>query len=252
MIESILEMNLARKGDEEMNHTEAVSSSAVDRYLLGQLSDSETEEFEQHFFDCLDCSRDLRASAMFEENARAVFLEESLAAERAPGKTRTSAETKPSIWGWFWVRPWNAAPALAALVLAAIAVYQAWIVIPGLRTQLSASLSPQPVASYVLAPLSRGDARPLEVPDGSRFYSIYMDPAWEGSFAGYLCAVQDETGSTRFSVRLPAPPPGKPIEILIARSLLPSGRYTVTIRNTAEPGKPEAELARYALILKLE
>jgi hypothetical protein len=79
-----------------------------------------------------------------------------------------------------------------------------------------------------------------------------MDPAWEGSFAAYICSVQDESGSTRFSVRLPAPPPGKPIEILMARSLLPSGRYTVTIRNAAESGKPEAELARFALILELD
>jgi hypothetical protein len=38
----------------------------------------------------------------------------------------------------------------------------------------------------------------------------------------------------------------------MARSLIPSGRYTVIIRNVAENGKPEAELARYALILKLD
>ncbi len=227
-----------------MNHTEAVSSSAVDRYLLGQLSDAETQEFEQHFFDCLECSRELHASAIFEDNAKAVFLEER--AEAQP------VQAKPSVWGWFWARPWNAAPALAAFVLAAVTVYQAWIVIPGLRTQLSAALSPQAVASYALPPISRGDARALEVPAGGRFYTIYIDPSWEASFAGYLCSVQDESGTTRFSVRLPAPPPGKPIEILMARSVLPSGRYTVTIRNTAEPGKPEAELARYALILKLD
>src|ERR1700733_8491796 len=231
-----------------MNHTEAVSNAAVDRYLLGQLSASELEEFEQHFFDCLECSRELHAGALFEDNARAVFLEEAA----APAKVRTPAETKPSVWGWFWQRPWSAAPALAALVLAAVTLYLASIVIPGLRTQLNAALSPQPGARYVLPPISRGDARALGVPGGGRFYTIYMDPAWEGSFAAYLCSVQDESGSTRFSVRLPAPPPGKPIQILMARSLLPSGRYTVFIHNAAESGKPEAELARYALILKLD
>jgi hypothetical protein len=79
-----------------------------------------------------------------------------------------------------------------------------------------------------------------------------MDPTWDGSFAAYLCSVQDDAGSTRFSVRLPAPPPGKPIEILMPRPLLPSGKYTVVIRSAAEGGKPEAELARYALILKID
>jgi Putative zinc-finger len=243
---------MTERGIERMNHTEAVRAAAVDRYLLGQLSASETEEFEQHFFDCLECSRELRAGAMFEDNARAVFLEEGLAGEGVPGKTRTSAQAKPSVRGWFWQRPWSAAPALAALVLAVVTAYQVAVVIPGLHKQLNAALAPQPVASYVLPPISRGDARALEVPAGSHFYTIYMDPAWEGSFAAYVGSVQDESGSTRFSVRLPAPPPGKPIEILMARSLLPSGRYTVIIRNVAESGKPEVELARFALILKLD
>jgi len=235
-----------------MNHIEAVSRGAVDRYLLGQLSDSESEEFEQHFFDCLECTRDLRAGALFEDNARAVFLEERSAPETAAAGTRKPAEAKPSAWAWLWARPWTAAPALAALVLAALTAYQAMVVIPRLRGQLNAALSPQPVASYVLPPISRGDAHALAVPDIGHFYAIYMDPTWQGSFAAYICSVQDESGSTKFSVRLSAPPPGKPIEILMARSLLPSGRYTVVIRNAAETGKPERELARYALNLKLD
>ena len=233
-----------------MNHTEAVNNGSVERYLLGQLSSSESEEFEQHFFDCLECTRDLSASTIFEDNARAVFLEER-ASVPAPAETRRLA--KASLWAWFWQRPWiAAAPALAALALALVTSYQTAVVIPGLRGQLHDALSPQPVASYVLPSISRGDARRLELPASGGFYTIYMDPTWEGSFAAYLCSVQDETGSSRFNVRLPAPPPGKPIQILMARSLLPSGRYTVVIRSAAETGRPEAELARYALILKLD
>jgi hypothetical protein len=236
-----------------MNHTEAVSAGAAERYLLGQLSASETEEFELHFFDCLECARELRAGAIFEDNAKAVFLEERAAAERTSEETRRPVEAKPSVWAWFWQRPWGvAAPALASLLLLGVTGYQALVVIPGLRSQLHDILAPQVVASNVLPPISRGDARPLEVPAGGRFYAIYMDPTWDGSFAGYVCSVLDESGSTRFSVRLPAPPPGKPIQILMARSLLPSGRYTVVIHNAADAGKPEAELARYALILKLD
>jgi len=240
-----------QQGAMTMNHTEAVSVGAVERYLLGQLSASEAEEFEQHFFDCLECGRDLRASAVFEDNARAVFLEERSMAETAAGETRRPV--KASFRAWFWQRPWSvAAPALAALALAMVTVYQGSLVIPGLRGQLHDALLPQEVASYVLPPVSRGDARIVEVPDVGHFYAIYMDPTWEGHFAAYLCSVLDESGVTRFSVRLSAPPPGKPIQILMARNFLPSGRYTVVIRNAAETGKPEAELARYALILKLD
>jgi hypothetical protein len=235
-----------------MNHTDAVSNAAVERYLLGQLSASESDEFEQHFFDCSECSRELRASAMFDDNATAVFVDQRLAAQRSPSEKRSPIEAKASAWAWLWQRPWSAAPALAAILLAAVTAYQTAVVIPGLRGQLRDTLSPQPMASYVLPPVSRGDARSLDLPDTGRFYAIYMDPTWEGSFAAYQCSVQDESGSTRFSVRLPAPPPGKPIQILLTRSFLPAGRYTVVIRNAAETGKPETELARYALILKLD
>jgi hypothetical protein len=235
-----------------MNHTEAVSTGAVERYLLDQLSASESDEFEQHFFDCSECARDLHASALFQDNARSVFLEERSAAKPAPDHVRGTPSTKPSV-AWLGWRTWSAAaPALASLVFASIAAYQAWIVIPGLRGQLHEVLTPQPVASHVLPPTSRGDPRVLEVPPGGRFYTIYMDPAWQSSFAGYLCSIEDESGSIKFSLRIPAPAPGEPIQILMARSLLPSGRYTVVIRNAPEDGKPEAELARYSLILKLD
>jgi hypothetical protein len=236
-----------------MNHAEAVSNGAVERYLQGQLSPSESDQFEQHFFDCLECARELRVGAMFEDNARAVFVEERSLAEAAGARTRRPAEAKPSIWAWVWQRPWGVvAPAAAAIALAALTAYQVWVVIPGLRGQLQEALAPQPVVSYVLPPLSRGDARVLEVPGFGRFYTIYMDPTWDPSFAAYLCSIQDESGSTKFSLRVPAPPPGKPIQILMARTRLPSGRYTVVIRGAAESGKPETELGRYALILKID
>jgi hypothetical protein len=53
-------------------------------------------------------------------------------------------------------------------------------------------------------------------------------------------------------VRVAAPPPGKPIQILMSRNQLPSGRYTVIVRHPAANGQPESELAQYSLILKLD
>jgi hypothetical protein len=234
-----------------MDHTKAVDTGAVERYLLGQLAGPESEEFEAHFFDCTQCAQELRAGALFEENARAVFKEEGVP-QRVVASDVNPRKARRSPWALTWGSPWMAAPALGVLALLGVSVYQSLVVIPGLRGQLRAAVSPQPVASYVLPPISRGDAHALDVAADSRFYTIYMDPTWEGAFAAYLCSVQDESGSTKFSVRLPTPPPGKPIQILMARTLLPSGRYTVVIRNAAETRKPETELARYALILKLD
>src|ERR1700761_557613 len=61
-----------------MEHPEAQNLKAVERYMLGDLSVSEVEEFERHFFDCPQCSEELRTLTIFQENARAVFSERDL------------------------------------------------------------------------------------------------------------------------------------------------------------------------------
>jgi hypothetical protein len=198
----------------------------------------------------MQCSQELRAGALFEENARFVFNEESAPARALHGDAPRKA--RRSTWALTWGRPWIAAPALGVLALLGVSAYQSLVVIPGLRGQLREAVSPQPVASYVLPLVSRGDAQVREISAAGLFYTVYMYPIWDRSFAAYVCSVEDESGSTRFTVRLPGPPPGDAIPILMVRTLLPSGRYTVVIRNAAETGKPETELARYALILKLD
>jgi anti-sigma factor RsiW len=97
-----------------MDHLDADKMQAVERYMLGDLSVSEVEEFERHFFDCPQCSEELRALTVFQENARAVFAEQDLAPIPPPVHAPESAV------GWwrgfsplFWNRGWGMA--LAAL-----------------------------------------------------------------------------------------------------------------------------------------
>jgi hypothetical protein len=42
-----------------MNHHEARTSLATERYLLREMSEAEREEFERHFFDCVLCAADV-------------------------------------------------------------------------------------------------------------------------------------------------------------------------------------------------
>jgi hypothetical protein len=63
-----------------MDHLDAEKMHAVERYLLGDLSVSEADEFERHFFDCPQCSEESRVLTIFQENARTVFARE----DRAP------------------------------------------------------------------------------------------------------------------------------------------------------------------------
>ena len=48
-----------------MSHDEAVQTLAAEKYLLEELDPSLRDEFEEHVFDCNECSLDLRAGATF-------------------------------------------------------------------------------------------------------------------------------------------------------------------------------------------
>lgn len=235
-----------------MDHEQAVDKGVVERYLLGDLSSSESEEFETHYFGCTQCAQELQAGAIFEENARAVFLEESPRAADARALQVKNERVSLSWWSQLWLRPWSAAPALAAVALLCLSVYQAMVVVPGLRSELRQAQVPQATASYVLQPLARGDERTTEVPRNYRAYELVIDKAWEKSYAEYLCSFVDESGATRLSVTVPAPTPNQPLQILIPRNQLPSGRYNVIAHGVTPDGKPEAELDRFLLILKLD
>ena len=58
-----------------MNHTEAVNMQAADRYLLGELSESESSDFEEHYFVCAECAAELESGAILVENTRAALEE---------------------------------------------------------------------------------------------------------------------------------------------------------------------------------
>jgi len=227
-----------------MDHTEAVEKGAVERYQLGQLSAKEIDEFETHFFECTDCAEELRAAAIFEENAKAVFLENSRGVAGAGQPRAKYEQARGSWWALFRRNPWSAVPAVAAAALLCVVLGEA--------RMMQLALAPQAVASYSLLTLSRGEDHILEVPKNDKFYLLYIDPLWEGSYPEYLYTVQDEKKVTRISVLLPAPPPEKPLQILMPRNKLPSGRYTVIVRHPAANGQPESELARNSFILKLD
>jgi anti-sigma factor RsiW len=56
-----------------MDHIEAVRLLAAEKYLLGELPNSQREEYEEHYFDCADCAEDIMDAVAFIEGARQVF-----------------------------------------------------------------------------------------------------------------------------------------------------------------------------------
>jgi hypothetical protein len=46
-----------------MEHSKAIDSMAAERYILGELNGEERDAFEEHYFDCTECSISVRDAA---------------------------------------------------------------------------------------------------------------------------------------------------------------------------------------------
>jgi hypothetical protein len=230
-----------------MDHPEAVRSSAAERYAIGDLPLMEVEEFERHFFECPQCSEELRALSVLVTNARAVFSEPVVITPRAfqpaaePAMPAVRSASQGGIAGkvraW-WREPWVFGPAFAAL-----AVIVVFAVDPALRAPASKI---EQVSAFPVYAASRGEET-LVTPSGkSEAFMLYMDKNWEGSSESYRAEIRDEgSNADRADLTLRDPGPGRFVEVEIPTQALTPGRYVLYVKDG------DKELARYPFTLRL-
>src|SRR5438067_1741482 len=116
-----------------MDHSQALSSHASERYLLGDMSEPERFDFEAHYFDCGECAADVRAGDAFARAVRAVSADEDQARARQPLIMRDpTRDTRARRFAW--LTPAALLPLAASVMLAALVGYQSLVTIPGLRS----------------------------------------------------------------------------------------------------------------------
>jgi hypothetical protein len=232
-----------------MDHSEAENIRAADRYLLGQLAAAEREQFEEHFFSCPQCAEEVRAGALFEANARAVFQEEA----RQPAAKSSPAE-RATWWAWLRARPMAAVSLAAVCLLGIISVYQSLVLVPRLETQLAEVTAPQAFQSEMLRPgVSRGAELVITVPERRQFLGLRVDLDPQLAFPIYRADFLSASGSTLFSVSSGAPGrPGVPLEFLIPTSNIPPGSYTMIVRGLGGnlPHEPGTIIDTYRFVIK--
>lgn len=233
-----------------MEHRYATDTHAAERYLLGELSAEEKEDFEAHFFECSACADEVRTGAAFIENARAVLKDEAAKESLRSSRQGAGAETdKPSRWRfqwWTWWRQSAAIPLLASLVLAVVAGYQNLIQIPGLRQQLAGVLRVQPVASLVLPPGTRGDGPVLVLQKSDQFAHLTSDLNSSDNSAEYMCELQDFRENVVFRQQIHVS--GPTLHLLVPVHLLSEGRYTLIVRRPAAASRgEEIERSRFTI-----
>lgn len=218
-----------------MDHLQAITGKASERYLLGEMTEPERFAFEDHYFQCTECAEDVRAGAMMARGIQAVGLQDSAV---RPRREQAAAEA-PAGRFWGWLTPASLIPATAAVMLACVTGYQSLITIP----RLSGSRAMAPV---VLRAAARGDEQAIDLQDSRPFSILSLDvnAAEPGAPLRYEIAAQGRSPSVTGTTT--APPPGSPLLITVPHSSLNrSGGWNLTLR------KPDGtEIATYPFQLK--
>jgi len=225
-----------------MQHIEADANLAVERYLLGEMSATEVEEFEEHVFLCPECAEAVKTGAAFSDNAHAVFKDEASRTRQEAGFEAVRRPKTPW-WQRFAFPVW--APTFAALVLLCVAGYQRLFVISSLQNQLAQSTAAQSLPTFALHAVSRGTVQEIDLPAAARYFSVYFDVTTESSL-GYLCEIRDASGAVRSTVPVAQRRPDGTLSLLFQRSQFPAGDYTLIV--SAE-GPQATEIGEYSFRL---
>lgn len=218
-----------------MDHTEAEKEYAVERYLLGQMSESQQDQFEEHFFSCAVCAEEVKTGAAFVANMKAVF------AEMAPVPIHPRPERIP--WWQVLVPRWNLAPiAVAACgVFAAIIGYQNLFQVPALRARLAQSenaLTASP--SFRIRAERSGDAISISRRNAAARFEVTHD--WDEDYSAYVIEIRRQGGPVVSHFNLGATRGN--LDITLRPSQLDLGKYTVIINGVKEGQSELAPLGR--------
>ena len=213
-----------------MDHHQAQTNQASERYLLGEMSEPERFAFEDHYFQCKECADDVRAGTALARGIQAIGREDA-AARRPVGAA--PAERAASRW-WSWLSPAALIPTAVAAMLACVVSYQSLVTIP----ELSDSRA---LDTVVLRAAARGDEQTIDIHDGQPFTVLSFDvnAAEPGTPLRY--EIGPEGGKPRIQGTAKAPPPGKPMQVMVPhRKLDQPGAWTLILRTPQG-----AEIARY-------
>jgi Putative zinc-finger len=215
----------------QMDHNEAIQLQAAVKYVLGELSQVQREEYEEHYFDCAECALDLKALATFADTVREVLRHEkasALAADRAPVRG-----------GWLrWLQPVTAVPVFAALLL--IVTYQNTVTIPRAREEAASGAAQLFVSSR--APkmaVTRGGAEARLSVRPNESLPLKFDFTPSQTFDTYVCQLQDEAGRSLLHLRVPGSFTNKELNLIVPAGIVKPGKYMLMFTGDADAkGQP--------------
>ena len=227
-----------------MDHNEAIQQMVAERYLLGELTPELRDAFEEHAFDCPECSLDLRAGAAFIETAK-VELPKITEVSATPLVPVIAPPIKKKINWQSWLRPVFAIPALAGLLV--IVSYQNVATIPSLR---KAASEPSVLPSTSFHAGTRGTEHTQVQADRTQGAALSIELPQDSSFATYSFTLYDPQGKQLWMRTVTPSKAGASgdgiVSLVIPGTGLAQGSYTLAIAGIDAQGA-RTEIDRHAL-----
>ncbi len=216
----------------QMDHNEAIRLQAAVKYVLGELSQVQREEYEEHYFDCAECAIDLKALATFADTTGEVLRQEKA--------DQLAKDLVPARGGWLrWLQPITAVPAFAALLL--IVAYQNTVTIPRAKEKATVGAAQVFTSSLSLKkadtlggeePNSLNDGRIQVRPEES--FALKFDFTPRRSFDSYLGQLQNESGLALLQARIPGTSANREVHLVVPAGLVRPGKYYLVLGG--DPG----------------
>jgi len=227
-----------------MDHTEAAKTAAIDKYLLGELPESQREAVEEHFFSCPECAEQVRLAAVFHANARAVLKDagslDAVAQERRP--------RFGSGWlDWAWLNG-GGRPAFAmaaGMVLVLLIGYQNLVQIPRLRNEAAGGSAFTVLAATEVSGVRA--ATDLSFSRQAGQLSLFVPHEWEEFYSSYKCELERRPGSKVVMAGGIGNRSGD-FSVLVRTAALAPGKYVLNVYGVRADGKNTA-VARFPLTL---
>ncbi|HEY4045997.1 MAG TPA: zf-HC2 domain-containing protein [Acidobacteriaceae bacterium] len=218
-----------------MDHDHALRIAAVEKYLLNELPQDERDQFEEHFFDCQECTLDLRAGAVFLSQAKKEFA----GRRELPGPARK--KRRQSFLAML-LRPAFAVPAFAALVFAV--GYQNAVTFPRLKREAASQNIPQvlPTLSLVAADSRGGETASVQAA-GKPFLLQFDVPAGDTRFVKYTCLLYSPAGTLLWETTISPEQAKDTISLQVPPVQASAGTYRLLIRGDSSGNA--VDLARY-------
>lgn len=219
-----------------MDHATALRKAIAESYVLGELSEEERAEFEEHFFTCPECAEDVKALSTFVADARVALAARPVARRPVDAARRMRLLMLPLA-------------ATAVLSLGAL-VYQAVVTLPRLRSDLAQSRALQATSLHFLR-VARSEPTEIHIGAQQRMIGLTLSLTGYASPVRYRVEVRDAEDRRVLSDDVAAPAAGDELQLLLPVSDLKAGAYTVELSGIDSPGRraTKADVVRYPFLL---